>query len=270
MLPSFLIPEGLQKARQRQQERERKRRLRECVPYEPTMKWERELNLQAATYQPYVRELFPELPAVEIGTINQLDPNQCVDSPCGTWRYSVKRLVRGEILTTCYGRKVGSVLFDDDVRVPALHDRDGARQWRRAPWMSITPMELFSLRCGTRRAKGHVVVAGLGLGHQLIEVSLRKKVGRITLVEREQTLVNWLLPVIRSHMGAHAPLDVVVGDAYEEIPKLDANVVLLDIFRNYGSNYWERDRLVESCRPDQFDYVWAWGAADLEGGSSLW
>ena len=50
----------------------------------------------------------------------------------------------------------------------------------------------------------------LGLGHQLIEVSKRLQVKRIVLVELDQELVDWILPVIRPHVKK--PLEVVVGD----------------------------------------------------------
>ena len=48
-------------------------------------------------------------------------------------------------------------------------------------------------------------VAGLGLGYQLIEISKRPQVTRLTLVEKSRSIVDWLLPVITPHLGR--PLD---------------------------------------------------------------
>ena len=109
-------------------------------------------------------------------------------------------------LETYLGARRGEVAFDGDVLIPALHERDAryadgspwqARNlWGSSPWMSHTPMEVFSLRGGTRRAKGSVVVAGLGLGQQLIDVSQRAAVKQLTLVECSQELVDWIMPRI--------------------------------------------------------------------------
>lgn len=256
MIPMFLMSSELISQIEEQQKKEVERRLRTCGAWNPA-KWVEEMNVQGFTYKPL--ELFPDVKWSGECWPGSLEVGQYVDSPCGRWRYAVKRLERGEMLATysAGGRKRGTVLFDTAVRIPALYDNPMNRGWSQLPWMSITPMEILSLRLGTRRAKGDVIVAGLGLGHQLIEVSKRKSVLGVTLVERDRSLVDWLYPRIKEHLGC--PVDVVVGDAYEEIPKMEADVVLLDIFRSYGGNNDERDRLVRKCRPGQFGFVWAWG-----------
>lgn len=268
-LPSILRETPAQ--RQERQER-KKARIAAAVPYDPAMRWERELNLQAASYQAHVLELFPRVASSFPHAVNDLAPAQFVDSPCGAWRYCVKELPTGARLDTYNGRKKGDVLFDGSVRLPALHDRERyhregeAPRWNMLPWMSLTPMEVFSLRPGTRRAKGAVIVAGLGLGHQLIEVSKRKKVTSLTLVERERSLVDWLLPILRPHLGCE--IDVIVGDAYEVLPKMQADVCLLDIFRGYGGNKDDADRVRETS--PGIGFVWAWGSQYVEGSASLW
>ncbi len=87
-------------------------------------------------------------------------------------------------------------MWDGPVSIPALHERLSYNKdhWDQVPWMSLTPMEMMTMRHGTKRARGRVIVAGLGLGHQLIEVSKRKQVKEIVLVEKSQELVDWILP----------------------------------------------------------------------------
>jgi hypothetical protein len=166
--------------------------------------------------------------------------------------YCEKKLERGECLDILSGRKRGSVMFDGPVTFPAIHE---IGSWRDTPWMSLTPNEIFTLRIGTKFAKGHVIVAGLGLGHQLIEVLLRKQVTKVTLVEKSQGLVHFVLPEIQRVLcdKLESKLDVVVGNAYELIPKMSGDVALIDIFGGYGGNTFPRCAGITK--------VWCWGAA---------
>jgi spermidine synthase len=120
---------------------------------------------------------------------------------------------------------------------------------------------MLTLRPGTRAAKGHVVIGGLGLGHQLIEVAKRLQVRRITLVELDRELVEWFLPRIRPMV--RKPLEVVVGDAFEVIPGLRADVALIDIFPEYGSNRAATEELAR--RSPGIRSFWGWGTATVTG-----
>ncbi len=66
------------------------------------------------------------------------------------------------------------------------------------------------------------------------------------------------MPKIAPHMHSK-PLDVVVGDAFEVMPQLAADVALVDIFPGYGCNSFDRERLRSKC--PRIDFFWAWGAA---------
>ena len=68
-------------------------------------------------------------------------------------------------------------------------------------------MEFFTLRGGTRFSRGHTVVAGLGLGHQLREVTHRKQVKRVTLIERSQSLLDFIMPALKPLLGP-APVEI--------------------------------------------------------------
>jgi hypothetical protein len=237
---------------------ERKQRMAAAVPWSPSMRWAPELNLQASTWS--TRRLFGVDPS-RSHDVNSCAPRQMALSPHGRWCYCEKLLPAGTKLATAYGSKRGTVLFDGPVLIPAVHGRDPCddARWRSAPWMSITPMEVLTLRLGTRLAKGSVIVAGLGLGHQLTEASHRRQVKRLVLVERDAELVEWILPRLAPHLGM--PVEVVLGNAYEALPRMAADVALVDIFSDYGSNNWERDRLRRSCR--NIGFIWAWGSAHL-------
>ena len=50
------------------------------------------------------------------------------------------------------------------------------------------------------------------------------------------------------------------------MPKLTADVALVDIFRGYGNNDCEHRGLVHTCK--NIKKIWSWGTAKISGG--LW
>jgi hypothetical protein len=234
------------------------RRLQSCVPWSPAMTWTPELNLIGSTYK--VLNPFPELGPSD-APVSELNPAQRADSPNREFRYCIRIHRAGRQLQTFFGDRTGSVIFDSDVQLPAIYQclpgEPGV--WSEAPWMSLTPAELLTLREGTRLAKGRVVVAGLGLGHQLIEVSKRLQVKEVVLVERSQELVDFYLPRVRPLVKKR--LTVLVGDAYEVLPTLAADVALVDIFPSYGGNEAATRELAR--RSPKIKKVWGWGAAPM-------
>lgn len=253
----------LSPAQQRALMQRHAQRLRNCEPWSSAVKWKPELSFQGLTYK--VRSLWPDVRPSD-APVDELGEDEYVDSPSKRFRYCVRLHRRGHALHTWWGNQVGTVIFDTDVIIPALYQcrpdderRDG--YWRPQPWMSLTPAELMTLRPGTRLSKGRTLVAGLGLGHQLIEVSKRIQVKRVILVELDQELVDWILPVVRPHM--RKPLQVVVGDAYEVIPTLEADVALIDIFPGYGDGF-QRVRELAAMSP-KIKKFWGWGESEMTG-----
>lgn len=122
--------------------------------------------------------------------------------------------------------------------------------------MSLTPAEIMSMRSGLRVAKGHTIVAGLGLGHLLINVTKKTAVKKVTLVEISQDLVDWLFPRIKPYL--EMDVEIIVADANEVIPGLEADVALIDIYETYGNK--------EFLAPHQhINKVWVWGSAKYRG-----
>lgn len=240
-----------------------KQRLQLCEPWSPGMKWKPELNLLGSTYK--VLELWPGIAASDT-PVGDLSPGQFVDSPSGRFRYCVRLHRAGHTLLSWWGNQVGTVLFDTDVIIPALYqergpDEPGTGRWTETPWMSLTPAELMTLRPGTRLAKGRTIVAGLGLGHQLIEVSRRPTVKRVILVELDQELVDWIMPQILPHMRKRP--EIHVGDAYEIIPTLRADVALIDIFPGYGDGFRRVAELSQAS--PKVKKFWGWGTSEMTG-----
>ena len=182
--------------------------------------WKPEWYIKTATYDPGVN-LFPELlplPKDEFkNDLDQVPDRYKAVSPSGQFAYVNRVFPAGAPLFAMRGNRKGTAYFDEDVVFPVIFERD-QRRGRWTLWMSLTPNEMVTLAPGTRKAKGHTVVAGLGLGHQLIEVCKKRSVTKVTLLERSQELVDWLLPRVKPHLSG-CKLRVVVGDARAETGK---------------------------------------------------
>lgn len=238
-----------------------KQRVREALKgardWDPEhTRWEKFLALRAISY--HVRDLFPEVKRNTLAPSKGLqNPETYIESPQGAFRYMVNIIPEAGELETVYAGRAGHVAFDGPVETPALYERGVNGLFTSKPWMSLTPMEIMTMRPGTRRAHGRVIIAGLGLGHQLIEVSQRRRVKEITLVEISRELVDWLWPRIAKFLGP-VPVQLVVGDAAEVIPNIaHADVALIDTFKGYGGNYVKY--------PVPADFVWCWGAPEMKG-----
>ncbi len=265
MIPSFLLTDTQIRNMEELRLRDVARRLPLAVPWTDDIKWAPELTIQTKTFPKF--RLFDVKP-LRFQDINSATMSQVVQSPGRHFVYAEKVLPKGHTLPTVCGRRRGTVMFDRDILIPCLHEvATFGSGWCRNPWMSITPMEMMTLRPGTKRAKGRVIVAGLGLGHQLIQVSKRTQVQEIVLVEKSRELVDWLLPRIKTHLAR--PIDdVVIGDAYKVLRKMVADVALIDIFPSHGSNSfteWVPVSPTVSARREQpiptpgIKSIWCWG-----------
>lgn len=250
-----------QKAREAEALRER---LTKAEPWTDKTPWRRRLTLTAASWQP--RSLFTVEPTLCHDVNNETEPGgKFVISPGGKFLYCEKLLPKHGKLALLQGSRRGNVVFDDVVRIPSLHERQGS-YWRADPWMSLTPSEIITQRPGYRLARGHVVVAGLGMGWALVDVLRKRSVTRVTLVEISQELVDWVLPMVPNVQAYEHKLKVIVGNAKDVLADFAADVALIDIFPDYGSNDFYvngGDGKRFSGRPKNIGTVWCWGSAPM-------
>lgn len=265
-IPFFLLSPKSQKRVRDMEDRARKERIarnkdlirKGCKDWSPNMPFEKQLALSTDSFTTWQRPylLFPDLgAAISLSEDQFSNDHPRVESPSGELAYVHNLLPAARRLSTCSGNRKGWVVWDGDVAIPMLVT---LRRGSYSIWMSTTPQEVFSLRAGTKKAKGHTIIAGLGLGYQLIEASKKRSVKKITLVEINQELIDWLLPVIRPKLG-EVELEVICDCAREVLPKLSADVALVDIFRSYGHNALWRE-----C--PRIDTVWCWGSVNASLG----
>jgi len=228
----------------------------EPVPYTPKFRFAKEMFFTGESYTPF--SLMDVEPCASVS-----DGSGAVFSPNGLFMYREVVLKARASLDCSSGKKRGSVAFDSDVLIPQVHQvfHRGEGRLKTDLWMSHTPNEVMTLRPGTRLAKGHVVIGGLGLGYQLLEVAKKKSVKRITVIERGQELVDWLLPLILAKLPREIQVDVVVGDVFEELPKLTADVALVDVWASMSGCQGYSPKSARGLRKStpNIPTIWCWG-----------
>ena len=218
---------------------------------EPVFRWDedrtafqRSLLIDADSYRPEL--LFP-LPPQQVPT----DP---LVSPSGRFSYANRILPAGGPLWTADpSGRYRAVRFTGEVVIPTLYDHTASPTLK--VWMSLTPMEVFTLRPGVRMARGKVVVAGLGLSWFLKKVHDRGCVDEVVLIEKDRDLLDWYgqdlcgqLPKVR---------EVICGDAYAYLGRLGRHAkYLYDIWPLLGNAALDR-KFQEKKR--KLPHVWGWG-----------
>ncbi len=231
----------------------------EIVAWDPKMPFRDALHIDASTYkQP---SIFDVKPCTAANPNNQKNKKKTLAiSKGGNWCYRERLLDAGDTLWTISGNRQGVVRFNGTVKIPMIHSMTERRGWRGDPWMSFTPMEFFTLRPGTKLAKGHTIIAGLGMGYQLEQVCKKRSVKKVTLIEQDQEIVDWIFP--RLDLNGKE-VDVIVGDANELLPKMTADVALIDIYKGYGENGRDIRRKISYSKDGKIGKVWVWGSASI-------
>jgi len=271
-IPGFGMTEKMRKEQQAREERALQERLTKAEPWTAKTPWRRSLTLKADSWKPW--SVFDVKPTQHHNINRETSPDKFVLSPNGQFLYCEKILPKHAKLALLQGSRQGTVLFDGPVLIPSLHQRTGdGSGWREEPWMSCTPSEIITQRPGLKLAHGHVVIAGLGLGWALVEVLKKRTVTKVTLVEISQELVDWVMPAIAPHIrGLGKDMDTIVGDARSVLWDFKADVLLCDIFKDYGSNgfFVNGGGKRFGGRPQNIETVWCWGAAPIADRGRGW
>jgi hypothetical protein len=124
-------------------------------------------------------------------------------------------------------------------------------------WMSLSPIEIESLAPHVARMRGHVVIAGLGIGLALYNALLRPVVRRVTVLERDPEVIalfaaitgsGWLRSsrfsieeVDARKWHSSEPVDFLYADIWDKIgaPEAAADTrVMCRNLRPKSAGYW--------------------------------
>ncbi len=225
----------------------------EGVDFTENFKREKAMIFKAATLQPWVdsivQQCFPQLlespekkfvlthlnkvMTLEMATLDpwyfgQVSLGLMCPFPIGprTWRRNWQHCTSRQQWTT-----------DRPVTFARLSERVFGHE---EVWMSLTPMEVATLRALHKRCKGKVLIGGLGLGYSALRVLQSKKVTHVTVVEQFKPLINVIAPNLKKQFGDR--VEFIHGDVWEHlglesgVRLRDYSTVFLDVWRNYGGN----------------------------------
>jgi hypothetical protein len=257
-VPIFLLSPEVRNAIL-EDERRKHEALVQSLVSQPVQKWHRDmkwaplLHIEAKSYEPFVPRLF------DVPTVGPFSNDSA--ERFGDWGYQHIVLPKHHPLFTCLGARMGHVVFDDDVVIPRLWKFNSSEVW-----MSMTPMEMLSQRPGFSKARGRVMVGGLGMGWALREILTRKSVTSVTVVERCEDILNWFGYRLVEQLEAESGKQIVVlnGDAFEEASARFAehDSFIFDIWQGYGTarrdKRWRKLSDRAACCKKQ---AWAWGAS---------
>ena len=84
-------------------------------------------------------------------------------------------------------------------------------------WMCITPNEINTMKDAIKKAKGNVITFGLGLGYYAYMVSLKQEVASITIVDRDEEIINLFKKNILPYFEHKEKVKIIKEDAIKYI-----------------------------------------------------
>ena len=82
-------------------------------------------------------------------------------------------------------------------------------------WMSLNPNEIETMKLYINKAKGNVLVLGLGMGYVPFMLSLKNCVKSITIIEKDQEIINLFNELIYPSFVNKEKIKIIKGDAIE-------------------------------------------------------
>ena len=82
-------------------------------------------------------------------------------------------------------------------------------------WMSLNPNEIETMKPYISKAKGNVLVLGLGMGYVPFMLSLKNCVKSITIIEKDQEIINLFNELIYPSFVNKEKIKIIKGDAIE-------------------------------------------------------
>lgn len=271
----FLSEETLRKRKEREvayvQEQARRRGQ---IWDEFKTKFDRTLLLNGAKYDVSQYQIFDTAPVLtpQLHTAAKSKSSKFIRfSPDRNFVYANRILPAGHRLDLFQGHRRGTVGFSTDITIPVLFEhKPGTHDYLRV-WMGITPAEMMSQRAGVRRATGHVLIGGLGLGWLLRKVAEKPSVKKITVVEISQELLDWFGTDLCNDIAAatDTPIEVYCDDVLNHLGKHGDDVRhLIDIWPDYPTYRCYLPRAWKEALVD-VKHFWGWGVLS-EPAPSRW
>ena len=147
--------------------------------------------------------------------------------------HSRKRQRQFEIINS--SRTKSAVTFNGKPIVPILFKDMQFSGWQ--PIMSLTPMEAMTMRPLIRKAKGKVLIGGLGMGYLTRRVLQRKQVKSVLVIEKNPDIIEFFGKYLFEEFGDR--VKIIKGDMYGHSWQ-NHDTALWDIWDEIGDAGWDR------------------------------
>ena len=125
-------------------------------------------------------------------------------------------------------------------------------------WMSLSPVEIESLAPHVAHMRGHVVIAGLGMGLALYNALLRPAVRQITVLELDSEVIALFAAIMRPDMAGSGRFSIEQVDARDWRTTESVDFLYADIWDKIGAFKAAADTRImcRNMRPKSAGY---WG-----------
>ena len=118
-----------------------------------------------------------------------------------------------------------------DQRIVILRDSEKREIVMSDSWMEqITNIDFI------RKANGHVLIAGLGIGMIGLAIQDKTDVESITVVELQQGIYDLVMPTLTKHFNDK--VKVVIGDIHDFNPEIKYDTIYCDIWNDICGDNW--------------------------------
>lgn len=144
--------------------------------------------------------------------------------------------------------------FDKEFSFPTVYENG-------TEWMAIKPNEIETMKKPAQNACGSVLVFGLGLGYFPYIISLKEQVTSITIVERDESVIELFESYILPQFENKQKIRVIKSDAFEyaenKMSNEDYDYVFTDLWHDVsdGVSLYVKMKKQEHLLPNaKFDY----------------
>lgn len=128
-------------------------------------------------------------------------------------------------------------------------------------WMTVTPLEIFTMRRAILGAHGRVLTFGLGLGYFAYMVSRKTEVTSVTIVDNNSSIIRLFNRYILNQFENKDKIAVIHGDAFKYaescLSEARYDYVFCDLWHDVGDGMemYHKTRKYESQHPNiDFSY----------------
>ena len=150
-----------------------------------------------------------------------------------------------------YHEQTKIAYFKDEFKFLVLNYKD-------VTWMSITPNEIKTMEPAIEKAKGDIIVFGLGLGYFAFMTSLKQEVKSVTIVENDINIINIFKENLLPLFPQKSKIKIVQADALEVIKKpLPYDFAFVDLWHSVedGLELFLKFKRIDSQNQDvEFSY----------------